>query len=221
MKHPLLLIWCFLMGACTAPLPHNRVDVKERVPSTIIIVHGLYANANHVRPVTEGLRGQGFTCFAPNLQPNNGSVPIESLAEQLDTYIEQNVPSRSPLQLVGHSMGGLVALQYLQDPQHAARCRGLYTIASPHQGTLLASLHGGAAGRQMVRNSPFLTRLNARAPSFPVVTYRSPQDLVIIPNSSATLYFADNQVITSDGHNQILNSPQLLKNLAQRIRWKD
>lgn len=220
MKPLLLLLFTLFLGACTLPplAPLARVESK---PSTLVVVHGLFANANHVAPLTEGLRAQGFTCFAPNLQPNNGSTAIESLAEQLDGYIQQNIPSDAPIQLIGHSMGGLVALQYLQDPQRAARCRGLFTIATPHRGTLLASLHGGVAGRQMVSNSSFLRNLHAQPPSLPVTTYRSTNDLVIIPNSSSTLPFADNELIESPGHNEILRSEALLKNLLARIRDLD
>ena len=190
-------------------------------PSTIIVVHGLYANANHVRPVKDGLAAAGFQTFALNIQPNDGSISIQSQAEQLAVYIEQNIPPTAPLQIVGHSMGGLVALQYLQDVNQAARCRGLYTIATPHHGTLLASFHGGTAGRQMVTNSNFLQSLNARRPSFPVTTYRGTNDIVIIPNSSSVLSFADNQVISGSSHNDILTSPKLLSDLTRRIQAQD
>lgn len=216
-----LIVFAFLslfLASCSVPPPPVTTNQQ---PSTIIVVHGLYANANHVSPIKEGLTSAGFTSLSLNIQPNNGSISIEAQASQLRDYIEQNIPANTPIQIVGHSMGGLVALQYLQDPKNAARCRGLYTIATPHKGTLLASLHGGAAGRQMVTNSPFLQKLNSHRPSFPVTTYRSTNDLVIIPSSSSILPFADNQVIASSGHNEVLQSPELLTNLKMRIRMRD
>lgn len=215
----LLAFFTFALASCSVP-PRPSVAQDNR-PSTLVIVHGLYANANHVRPLTESLRAQGFTCHAPNLRPNDGSVTIQALASQLDSYIEQEIAPNSPLQLIGHSMGGLVALQYLQSPAPARRCRGLYTIATPHQGTLLASLHGGPGGRQMVSNSAYLQNLNSQRPPFPVTTFRSTRDLIIIPNSSSTLPFASNQVISSQGHNEILQSPELSGQLTQLIRNQD
>ena len=212
----LALSW-LLITSCTVP-PPPVAEAPTFTPSTIIVVHGLYASANHVRPIKEGLAAAGFTAFAPDIRPNDGSISIETQAEQLAVYIDQNVPANGPLQIVGHSMGGLVALKYLQDRDHAARCRGLYTIATPHHGTLLASFHGGAAGREMVANSSFLKKLNAQRPSFPVTTYRSTNDIVIIPNSSSVLSFADNQVISSSSHNAVLQSPVLLTDLARRIQ---
>ncbi|MGJ8723894.1 MAG: alpha/beta fold hydrolase [Roseibacillus sp.] len=218
---PLLYLGAFLALLLTSCSVQPPLPPEVRTPSTLVVVHGLYANANHVRPIKEGLASAGFTSFAPNLTPNNGSTSIESLAQQLGTYIDQHVPANAPIQIVAHSMGGLVALQYLQDPQTAVKCRGLYTIATPHNGTLLASFHGGPAGRQMVSNSSFLQKLNARRPSFPVTTYRTTNDLVIIPSSSSILPFADNQTISSGGHNEILQSSELLFDLTRRIQEQD
>ena len=216
----LLVFLTLLLAACTVPLPQSQSAEAPR-PSTIIIVHGLYANAGHVAPLKQGLESKGFTCFAPELQPNDGSVSIETLAQELDSYLAANVPPDAPLQFVGHSMGGLVALQYLQTPQHAARCRGLSTIATPHQGTFLAAFHVGPAGREMTTNSSFLKKLNSRPPPFPVTTYRSTNDLVIIPNSSSKLPYADNQLIESSSHNEILQSPRLLSELTNSIKARD
>lgn len=217
------LLSALLLGACSVapPAAAPTAALREFKPSLVVIVHGLYANANHVRPLTEGLRARGFTCFAPDLRPNDGSLPIEALAQQLNDFIRREIPADAPLQLIGHSMGGLVALQYLQEPKNAARCRGLYTIATPHKGTLLANLHQGPAGRQMVAQSPFLKQLHRSQPPFPVTTFRSTNDLVIIPNSSSVLPFANNQIIPSDGHNQILSSPLLLLKLEESLKKVD
>ena len=221
MKPLSLLLPLFLLALASCSAPPPPAEVADNRPSTLIIVHGLYANANSVSQLTEALRSQGFTCHAPNLQPNDGSVTIEALAQQLDSYIEQTVAPDTPLQLIGHSMGGLVALQYLQEPAHARRCRGLSTIASPHHGTFLASFHGGAGARQMTTNSAYLQQLNSQTPSFPVTTYRSTRDIVILPNTSSELPYATNKVITSNGHIEILQSPELHRDLAQSIRNRE
>lgn len=216
----LLLAFCLsLLAACSVAPPVVKSEPSQ--PSTVIIVHGLFANANHVRPLRVALESQGHRCLSPNLVPNDGSLSIEQLADQLATFVARNVPADAPQQFIGHSMGGLVALQYLQDPRAASRCRGLYTIATPHNGTLLAAFHGGQAGRQMSSGSPFLKRLHARRPPFPVTTFRSTKDLVILPNSSSTLPFAENHLIESNSHNAILQSPRLHSHIGQRIRTRD
>ncbi|MBK1835569.1 esterase/lipase family protein [Roseibacillus ishigakijimensis] len=213
------LLLSLVLGSCTVPPPPGASTPPR--PSTVIVVHGLYAGSGHVRPLQEALTARGFHCLTPNLQPANGSVSIETLARQLGQFVTENTAAEDPLQFVGHSMGGLVSLQLLQDPVWARRCRGLATIATPHQGTVLANLHGGPAGREMTPGSLFLRNLHARPPSFPVTTFRSTRDLVIIPNISSELSNADNRVITAPGHNEILQQTDLHDQLAQLIRSRD
>ncbi|WP_411844804.1 alpha/beta fold hydrolase [Roseibacillus persicicus] len=221
MKGLLALFPALFLLLTSCSVPHRGLVETAPQPSTVIVLHGLFASPDHVEPLREGLAAQGIICLSPDLQPSNGSLPIEAMAEQLDSFLQKNVPSNAPLQFVGHSMGGLVALQYLQSATHAQRCRGLFTIATPHHGTFLANLHTGPAGRQMLPNSPFTQNLNSRTPRFPVVTYRTPNDLVIIPNSSSVLSFAENKVIASPGHNEIVSSPELIEDLGRRIRQHD
>jgi triacylglycerol lipase len=219
-KTCLLLACSLLLVACSVRPPLNSAQDPAE-PSTVILIHGLYANQSYFRPLRTSLVEAGFQTLSPDLSPSDGSLPIEELAAQLETFIRTELPPDTPLQFVGHSMGGLIALHYLKDPSHAARCRALYTIATPHQGTLLANLHGGPVGRQMIANSPFLQSLAPTSPTFPVTTYRSTNDLIIIPNDSATLPFADNQLIASPGHNEILSTPALANDLLNRIRQRD
>lgn len=216
-----LSLLLLLLASCAIREPVTRAQAPPARPSTVILVHGLYADQSYFKPLQDRLRSAGITTLSPDLTPSDGSAPIEQLALQLQDFISKNVPPNEPLQLVGHSMGGLIALQYLLEPSHSARCRSLYTVATPHRGTLLAALHGGPAGNQMMTNSPFLNTLTRTAPPFPVTTYRSTRDLVIIPNSSSTLPFADNQIITAPGHNEILDTPALADDLIARIQRTD
>ena len=206
-----------LASACSRP-PAQAIGTPDNfVPSTIFLVHGLFSNSGQLDPILRTLQGQGFTCYALDIQPNDGSQPIEAQAEQVRTFIDSKVAPNQPIQLVGHSMGGLVALQYLQDRQTAKRCRGLMTIASPHNGTILASFHSGAAGRQMTYNSSYLKDLNSRPISYPMTTYRSSRDLIIIPNNSPAVPFATNKIIDSPGHNEVLREPAFLQSLVAEI----
>ena len=205
------------LASCASQQPATSAPVPPQ-PSTIVIVHGLYANANHVHPLSNTLTAEGFTCLTPTLLPNDGSVSIKELAQQLNDYLARELPADAPIQLVGHSMGGLVALQYIQQHDENMRTRALHSIACPHHGTILANLHGGTGGREMLPGSPLVKELLSTVPHCPVTTYRSPHDLVIIPNNSATLTYADNQIIASTGHNEILSSEELKKNLLLKIR---
>src|SRR4051812_4444092 len=69
---------------------------------TIVLVHGAWADASSWNAVATGLRGRGFTVFAP---PNLLRGPAGDAA-----YISSFVGQRTsgPVVLVGHSYGGFV-----------------------------------------------------------------------------------------------------------------
>lgn len=61
--------------------------------------------------------------------------PIETIAIQLENYIENTVnpPTETKIDLIGHSLGGMVARDYIQnDPDH--QIDQLITLGSPHKG---------------------------------------------------------------------------------------
>ena len=67
--------------------------------------------------------------------------PLEDLADQLDEYINKTVlagkPAGTKVNLVGHSMGGMVARTYAQN-HGLDKINKLVTSGSPHQGAIKA-----------------------------------------------------------------------------------
>jgi pimeloyl-ACP methyl ester carboxylesterase len=63
--------------------------------------------------------------------------PLDVLADRLNTYIEDKVPDGEKVNLVGHSMGGLVARAYAQK-YGTSRINRILTIGSPNTGTVKA-----------------------------------------------------------------------------------
>ncbi len=60
--------------------------------------------------------------------------PLDVLADRLDAYIETNIPSDEKVDLVGHSMGGLVARAYAQK-HGVSRINKIAEIGSPNLGS--------------------------------------------------------------------------------------
>lgn len=63
--------------------------------------------------------------------------PLDTLADRLNTYIETNIPANQKINLVGHSMGGLVARAYAQK-YGTNRINKIVTVGSPNMGTVKA-----------------------------------------------------------------------------------
>lgn len=63
---------------------------------------------------------------------------VTDTAHVLDNFIDTNIPSDQTTDIIGHSLGGLVARAYLQQQQYDSRLKKLLTVGSPHQGMVLA-----------------------------------------------------------------------------------
>jgi pimeloyl-ACP methyl ester carboxylesterase len=99
----------------------------------------------------ETLKNQGVNLIA---WTSRQSLPlILEVVAELDEIVLQGkrLFPKSPIALIGHSRGGLVARKYME--LYPKRVHGLITIATPHQGSAIALL-----GR-------FLTKLCPRLPS--------------------------------------------------------
>lgn len=208
------LLFAFFLSHCASHPPVETLPEK----STVIVVHGLFASEITMRPLRNALTEAGIPTLAPSLKPADGSVGIDILAQELKKFLDTRLAPNAPIQIVAHSMGGLVSQYYLEKLGGNQRCRGLYTLATPHHGTMLAHLHPGPAGRQMEIGSPFLQDLLGHSRTrYPITCYRSSTDVVILPNESSTLTHATNLKFTTPGHIYLTHDSALQKDLIGRI----
>lgn len=153
----------------------------------VVIVHGIDGCARDVTRLARALRATGREVFTPSLTPNDGSVPLEQLSTQLATYLNDHLPRR-PFDLVGYSMGGIIARHYVQSHGPASGVRRYVSLSAPHQGTWTAFLRTGPGARQLRPGSPFLNALNADTSVFdaiPATSFWTPTDLIILPPTSS------------------------------------
>jgi triacylglycerol lipase len=154
----------------------------------VVLVHGIGDTTLLFRHMIPWLQRKGLQVHALNLIPNNGDAGLDELAEQLAIYISSRFPAEQAIDLVGFSMGGLVARYYLQRLNGLERVQKLITIASPHHGTWAAFLRGNPGARQLRPGSHFLEDLNRDAAMLNrirVVSIWTPFDLMIIPARSS------------------------------------
>ncbi|HOX96031.1 MAG TPA: alpha/beta fold hydrolase [Candidatus Woesebacteria bacterium] len=69
--------------------------------------------------------------------PYDWRKPLADIATKLNSYIEANIPSGEKTNLVGHSMGGLVARSYAQT-YGTTKINKIITIGSPNMGSVKA-----------------------------------------------------------------------------------
>lgn len=117
-------------------------------PNVFVFVHGNFASWRWWKPVLDRLP-PGFLAYAPDLRGCGDTRPkgetassygIPQLADDLQALVE--ALDLGPFHLVGHSLGGAVALQFAL--QHSRMVRSL-TLVSPAPAAGLAAMREGTS----------------------------------------------------------------------------
>ena len=181
----LLLALLALPGVAREANARGMTEPGRPAPPAVVLVHGCWNDGRIFAPMVRAMEREGYVCFAPDLTPNDGRLGIRQLTEELAGKIDARFGLFAPVVLVGFSMGGLVARDYVEhvaaDPR---RVRGVFLISSGGEGTLWANLSPQAGQRDMAIGSAFLRTLNADAvpwKTIPLHAYWTPLDLMIVP----------------------------------------
>lgn len=136
-------------------------DVYSLAPlPPVLLVHGIWDSRERLRPLQDGLIARGLgPILAPSLIPNDGRARIEELARQVATHVDEVLPDGGPIDVVGFSMGALVARTWIQLGGGRARVRRFVSISGPHHGTRTAFALPLTGVRQMRPGSDLLRAL--------------------------------------------------------------
>jgi triacylglycerol lipase len=203
--------------------PFNR---PRRVPSprrpdlrTVVFVHGLAANSSGFLPLQAYLRMRGHRRqYAFNYR-SRGSIERHALA--LKREIDEHVRG-GRIDIVAHSLGGLVARFYLQQLAGDRRVDRLITLGTPHHGTHAANFIPSGFVRQLLPSGPFVQHLNALPPPREVHTTSliAGRDLLIQPIEAAQCPFGDVRDYPELGHVELLFRPEVFREVARRLKAK-
>ena len=193
----------------------------QRCMRPVVLVHGIFDSGTKFDRMAQFLNGRGFRPLAPSLSPSNGKVGLDELALQLRAFVNEQIPSQEPFDLIGFSMGGLVSRYYLQRLGGMERVRRFITISSPHHGSYWAHVIGNAACRQMRPGSVFLEELNRDMKMLEHVRFVSlwtPLDLMIVPASSSRLDVGEEVVLQVAAHPLMVTSRLSLELIVKLLQ---
>jgi pimeloyl-ACP methyl ester carboxylesterase len=196
-----------------------------RAAVPIVFVHGYMQNR-------VGFIGLARSLARAGLGPMYGFnypwfVPIASNAKRLERFVErvcEETGSRA-VDLVCHSMGGLVALEMMRDEaaHEALKVRRCVTIASPHAGvTWQGPLLGIGAG-SLRRGSKLLEAHAAARVTVPVLSVYSTHDNVVHPKESSSLALRGGRDVEVEdlAHLSILFAPEVAAHVAAFLAEPD
>ena len=185
----------------------------------VLLIHGIDDTSILFHRFRPFLEQRGWMVHELDLVPNNGTVGLEELARQIGSYAEAHLASQ-PFDLVGFSMGGLVARYYVQRLAGLDRVQRLVTISSPHRGTLTAFLRNNTGARQMRPGSPFLKDLHENRHHLKRVQFTSiwnPLDLMIIPATSSILPEARSVKIHIPAHPLMMRNRRVMRLVEEAL----
>jgi triacylglycerol lipase len=173
----------------------------------VVLVHGLVDNRSIFTVMRRALRRRGFASVCSwNYSPLQRDV--ESAAAALGRHIEHicRETGHERVQVVGHSLGGLVARYLVQRLDGDRHVETLITLGTPHGGSRWARVGPTPLIRQLRPGSPLLQELALPAPGCRtrVTAVYSDFDQMVVPFSAGRCDHPDlqarNVLVRGIGH---------------------
>jgi pimeloyl-ACP methyl ester carboxylesterase len=202
--------------ALATPLGFRRprvrpLDGEARPP--VVLVHGYAQHPANFLWLARRLRADGWHVYTVGHTPVRGDIERSAhrLAEAIDRI--RRASGAAQVDVVAHSMGGLVARACIRARGHASGIGRLVTLGTPHRGTeIFPRFRLDPMVGQMRPGAPLMTRL---ADDDPVprladcISIYSADDAVVVPPGAAYYPGALNIEVRGLGHLSLLFSPRV------------
>lgn len=170
---------------------HYRTWEVPDPEAALLVVHGMFEHGARYEELAEVMAGSRFSTFALDLRGHGASEGrrghisrFDVLLQDLDRFrreVQGLLPVGTPMVLLGHSMGGLIVLRYLEE--YEAPFAGA-VITSPWLGTA----YNAPRWKVLLGNI-----FNHVLPAFPFSVQLDPHDLTH-DEERATAYRDDAQI---------------------------
>jgi triacylglycerol esterase/lipase EstA (alpha/beta hydrolase family) len=193
---------------------------RTKGPRPIILLHGYAMNRANFLPLAYRLAGAGLGPIFGFEYWTLGRIVAAS--RQLGWFVDEvrAQTGASEVDLVGHSMGGVVARYYVTLAGGDAAVKNLVTLGSPHAGTDVSRVGIGHPTRELVLGSKLLARLAAAPqPQHTRMTLVWSRGDALVPGRRQVA-LPNTEVIMYDdlGHVSLLGSRRVANDIIARLR---
>lgn len=189
----------------------------------LVLVHGLLDSPAVFNKLRQTLGERRPHLLIPALPLRFGLTPIEQAAELLGGHIQATFGMEQPIDLLGFSIGGVIARTWIQLLEGHQRTRRFISVGSPQQGTLTAQpwpgrIFKGIAGLKW--GSGLLERLNSNLDTLHRIechSFYSAIDLAVLPGWRAVLPVGARTQLPVATHPQLLRDQAAIGPLAREL----
>lgn len=200
------------------PLPGAR----GRGPRPIIMLHGYAMNRANFVPLAYRLARVGLGPIVGFEYWTLGRVAAG--ARQLAWFVEhvQAITGSPQVDIIGHSMGGVVGRYFVQLLGGDGAVANLVTIGSPHVGTAVSEFGIGHPTRELLVGSTLVQRLAAAPPpqDTRMTMIFSHADALVPASTQEALQIPRSERIVYDdlGHVALLGSRRVARDIIKRLK---
>jgi pimeloyl-ACP methyl ester carboxylesterase len=200
-------------GDLAEALPSDT-DRPERTP--VLLVHGYGRNRACFRFLSIYLRTRGWSwVWANNHRPWSSPIPVfaENLSRAVDLLMEASGSDK--VDIVAHSMGGLVAAWYLAELDGQHKVRRLVTMGTPWKGSKAHVFALREEGRDLAPESPVIAQVADL--NHDIVAIFSDSDPKVFPASSCRHPHAECIELPDIGHLEMLMSARSFRAVVDAL----
>jgi len=189
----------------------------------LVLVHGLLDTPEVFQKLRHEIGDRRLDLLIPHLSLRLGRTPIEEAAAELAAHIDAAYPGQTPLDLLGFSIGGVIARTWIQRLGGHRRTRRFISLGSPQQGTLTAQPWPGKIFKGLADlkwDSALLRELNSNSELLESVdchSFYSALDLAVLPGWRAVLPIGPQTELPVATHPQLLRDAAAIKPLAAEL----
>ncbi len=210
----------YMLGHRMDPLLARRANGSQGVASAVpvVFVHGYMQNRVDFLGLARALARRRIGPLFGFNYPWFGS--LESNAKRLERFVDRvcRETGSTVVDVVCHSMGGLVAIEMLRDGARKAplKVRRCVTIATPHAGVAWRGPMLGFGATRLRRGSELLEAHARYALTLPVLSVFSSHDNIVHPKETSHLAKRGGRDIEVEGlaHLSLLFAPAVAEHVA-------
>ena len=196
-----------------------KISSPQDTQNPIILVHGYMMRGLVMYPIKRRLNKDGyknvylFTYSPPWLNIDDFSLQLKDKIEFVKK--ERGVEK---VDLICHSMGGLVALNYINNHDGVKNIDRLIALGTPFGGSKLWSFSIGKCGKEMRPGSEFLKKISMPQAGIRATAIYTTFDEMVIPYEYSKLEWADNIEMNYIGHVGLLFDSKAYKIIREALK---